>query len=199
MEWEGRFLTPGAIPLARERLPVPTGRVALGSGENSGLFLRTRVPLAAGDRVPSADLEEGTPPRHRAPGSVCLLWPCPWERLTPSDNDTPPSPLSSSRPRPPGRRGNDPASLSVLGTLRTSRTNRVSHFFPTPLVTLDLECRLLLREEWLSLLPGCLSSEPAGGTHSHCHLSPWLTQGCGCPAAWPGVKCGLFHWSLRAT
>lgn len=47
-----------------------------------------------------------------------------------------------------------------LGRLQLTR---FFHFFPTPLVTFDLECRFLLLEEWLSLLPGCLgglSSEP---------------------------------------
>lgn len=57
-----------------------------------------------------------------------------------------------------------PFPLSVLGTLwDICDEPGIFHFFPTPLVTFDLECRFLLLEEWLSLLPGCLgglSSEP---------------------------------------
>lgn len=40
---------------------MPTGlaaHAALGGGENSDLFLRTRVLLATGDRMPSADLRD---------------------------------------------------------------------------------------------------------------------------------------------
>lgn len=53
--------------------------------------------------------------------------------------------------------------LSGLGTLEHLTLTSFLHFFPTPLVTLDLECLFLLLEEWLSLLLECfggLSSEP---------------------------------------
>lgn len=73
--------------------------------------------------------------------------------------------------------------LSGLGTLEYLTLTSFLHFFPTPLVTLDLECRFLLLEEWLSWLLECfggLSSEPAQRKPTHYHQglwALWLTPG----------------------
>ena len=98
-----------------------------------------------------------------------------------------PPPGKSSRLRP----------LPVLGTPWKHLYEPGSfHFFPTPLVTFDLECRFLLLEEWLSLLPGCLvgpSSEPGQEDSGH-RVS--IIAGCGprlCPSALalpnPAARC----------
>lgn len=131
---------------------------------NSYLFLWTHCTVT-GDRMPSADVR-ADPTLVKDP---CLMWPRLWEtRLTPSNNDTPkaPSPLSVCTVcfnLLAGRSKWFHFPLSSRRSLEHLWLTRVFHFFPTPLVTFDLECRFLLLEEWLSLLAGCLgglSSEP---------------------------------------
>lgn len=88
-------------------------------------------------------------------------------RLTLAKND-PQSPLSASRWRCTldfltGRPKPFRFSCGSRHSWEHLWLTRVFYFFPTPLVTFDLECRFRLLEEWLSLLPGCLgglSSEP---------------------------------------
>lgn len=138
-------------------------------GGNSYLFLRTHC-TATGDRMPNAD-DRRHPTLAKDPRQWSALcgWFCAKQDLHPHIMTPPQSPpllflfalyvLNLLAGRFKWFR----FPLSSRHSLEHLWLTRVFHFFPTPLVTFDLECRFLLLEEWLSLLPECLgglSSEP---------------------------------------
>lgn len=130
-----------------------------------------------------------TPSWQRTQAMVCLMWQGLWETrltlkwwLSPHKFPLPflfalyiLSPNGEVQTREVQRSSVSP--LSSRHSLEHLWLTRVFHFFPTPLVTFDLECRFLLLEEWLSLLPECLgglSSEP--GQRNRNTPSPWAVE-----------------------